>query len=48
MIEHKCRICAYNTYKICDYNKHLTTKKHKKNLLKIRYFLINNNIINSA
>jgi len=34
MIEHKCIFCNYKTHKICDYNKHLTTKKHKNNKMK--------------
>ncbi len=43
MIEHKCRACAYNTYKLCDYNKHILTKKHKKNIILNPE---NNNLIN--
>jgi phenylpyruvate tautomerase PptA (4-oxalocrotonate tautomerase family) len=43
MIEHKCRVCVYNTHKICDYNKHLLTKKHIKNVM---LNPINNNLIN--
>jgi hypothetical protein len=30
----KCEMCDYDTYRRSDYNKHLITQKHKRNLLK--------------
>ena len=31
MVEYECKICEYKTSILTHYNKHLKTKKHKKN-----------------
>ena len=31
MVEYECKICEYKTSILTHYNKHLNTKKHKKN-----------------
>ncbi len=41
-IIHKCKKCMYSTNKMCDYNKHLLTNKHKNNIL---LNPLNNNLI---
>jgi hypothetical protein len=33
MIIHTCKICNFSSRQACDYNKHITSQKHKNNIL---------------
>ena len=33
MIIHTCKVCNFSSRQSCDYNKHLTSQKHKNNII---------------